>query len=191
MDTDGKMTAKIQYPMPSAQNLFLIGMMGSWKSTVGRKLAVALDLEFIDTDDAIEEVTEMKIADIFREFGEDKFREMETAFFVEKAKQHGQLFSTGGGVVLSAENRSVLQKDGITFLLDASPQTLASRIHNTSKRPLLTDSDNLEEWLQQIWDERHQLYLDCAKHVIPTDDLKPPRVLDEILKILEVTNANH
>ena len=191
MDTDEKITAKIQYPMPSTQNLFLIGMMGSWKSTVGRKLAVALDLEFIDTDDAIEEVTEMKIADIFREFGEDKFREMEMAFFVEKAKQHGQLFSTGGGVVLSAENRSVLQKYGITFLLDASPQTLASRIHNTSKRPLLTDSYNLEERLQQIWDERHQLYLDCAKHVILTDELEPAQVLDEILKILEVTNVNH
>ena len=68
-------------------NLFLIGMMGSWKSTVGRKLAVALDLEFIDTDDALEEVTEMKVADLFQEFGKEKFREMETAFFVEKAKQ--------------------------------------------------------------------------------------------------------
>ena len=81
MDTGEKITAKIQYPMPSTQNLFLIGMMGSWKSTVGRKLAVALDLEFIDTDDAIEEVTEMKVADLFQEFGEEKFREMETAFF--------------------------------------------------------------------------------------------------------------
>jgi len=191
MDTYEKMTAKIQYPTPSTQNLFLIGMMGSWKSTVGRKLAVALDLEFIDTDDAIEEVTEMKVADLFQEFGEEKFREMETAFFVEKAKQHGQLFSTGGGVVLSAENRNVLQKNGITFLLDASPQTLASRIHNTSKRPLLTDSNNLEERLQLIWDERHQFYLDSAHHVISTDDLEPPQVLDEILKILEVSSAEH
>jgi shikimate kinase len=110
---------------------------------------------------------------------------------VEKAKQHGQLFSTGGGVVLSAENRSVLQKNGITFLLDASPKTLASRIHNTSKRPLLTDSDNLEERLQLIWDERHQFYLDSAHHVISTDDLEPPQVLDEILKILEVSSAEH
>ena len=67
-------------------NLFIIGMMGSWKSTVGRKLAESMDMEFIDTDDAIEEVTEMKISDIFREFGEDRFREMETAFFIEKAK---------------------------------------------------------------------------------------------------------
>ena len=73
-------------------------MMGSWKSTVGRKLAEALDMEFVDTDDAIEEVTDMKISDIFREFGEKRFREMETAFFVEKTKQSGHVFSTGGGL---------------------------------------------------------------------------------------------
>ncbi|MBC8310736.1 MAG: shikimate kinase [Candidatus Marinimicrobia bacterium] len=181
----------LTYKIPITINIFLIGMMGSWKSTVGRKLADALNLEFIDTDDAIEEVTEMKVVDIFREFGEEKFREMETAFFVEKAKKFGQLFSTGGGIVLSAENRNVLQKNGITFLLDASPQTLANRIHNTTKRPLLTDSDNLEDRLQKIWDERHQYYLECARHVISTDEMEPPQVLDEILKILEVANADH
>ena len=68
-------------------NLFLIGMMGSWKSTVGQKLATAMDMEFVDIDDAIEEVTEMKISDIFRDFGEDRFREMETAFFMEKSRK--------------------------------------------------------------------------------------------------------
>jgi len=175
----------------STENFFLIGMMGSWKSTVGHKLAEALKLEFIDTDDAIEEMTEMKVADIFREFGEEKFREMETAFFVEKAKQKGQLFSTGGGIILSAENRKVLQENGITFLLDATPQTLANRIHNTTKRPLLTNSDNLEQRLQKIWNDRHQFYVDCADHVINTDNLEPPQVLAEILIILEVSNADH
>ena len=64
-------------------NLFLIGMMGSWKSTVGRKLAETLDMEFVDTDDVIEEMTEMKVAEIFKEFGEERFREMESAFFIE------------------------------------------------------------------------------------------------------------
>ena len=172
-------------------NLFLIGMMGSWKSTVGRKLAATLDMEFIDTDDAIEEMTEMKIADIFREFDEKRFREMETAFFVEKAKQSGHVFSTGGGIVLSAENRKVLKENGTTFLLDAFPKTLTDRIHNTSKRPLLIDSDNLEDKLKTIWDDRSELYIDCDHHVIKTDNLEPPQVLDEIIKILEVPIADH
>ena len=165
--------------------------MGSWKSTVGRKLAATLDMEFIDTDDAIEEMTEMKIADIFREFDEKRFREMETAFFVEKAKQSGHVFSTGGGIVLSAENRKVLKENGTTFLLDAFPKTLTDRIHNTTNRPLLTDSDNIEDRLQNIWQERRELYRNCAHHVIKTDELKPPEVLDEILKILEVNVADH
>ena len=166
-------------------------MMGSWKSTVGRNLASTLDMEFIDTDDAIEEMTEMKVKDIFSEFGEDRFREMETAFFVEKAKQSGHVFSTGGGIVLSAENRKVLKENGTTFLLDAFPKTLTDRIHNTSKRPLLIDSDNLEDRLQTIWQDRSELYKNSAHHIIKTDKLKPAQVLDEILKILEVPVADH
>ena len=172
-------------------NLFLIGMMGSWKSTVGRKLAEVLDMEFIDTDDVIEEMTEMKVAEIFKEFGEERFREMETAFFIEKAKQHGQIFSTGGGIVLEKQNRNVLQNNGICFLLDAAPKTLSERIHNKTKRPLLTDSDNLEGRLQTIWQDRSAFYTDCAHHVIKTDELNPPQVLDKILKILEVPIADH
>ena len=173
------------------KNLFLIGMMGSWKSTVGSKLAEYLKMEFVDTDDAIEEITEMKVADIFREFGEKRFREMEKAFFIEKAKQPGQIFSTGGGIVLGEENRKVLQNNGICFFLDASPQTLFGRIHNTAKRPLLTDSDNLEDRLKNIWQDRSEFYRNCAHYVIKTDELKPPEVLDKILKILEVPVADH
>ena len=67
------------------ENIFLIGMMGSWKSTVGRKLADKTQMKFIDTDDAIEGFMAMKISEIFYEFGEKKFREMETAFFNEKS----------------------------------------------------------------------------------------------------------
>ena len=166
-------------------------MMGSWKSTVGRKLAEALDMEFVDTDDAIEEVTDMKISDIFREFGEKRFREMETAFFVEKAKQKGQVFSTGGGIVLGEQNRKILQNYGICFLLNASPKTLTDRIHNTIKRPLLIDSDNLEDRLQNIWNDRNKYYKNSAHYIIKTDELNPAQVLDEILKILEVPVANH
>ena len=175
----------------SFNNLFLIGMMGSWKSTVGQKLAEAIDMEFIDTDDAIEEMTEMKITNIFNEYGEKRFREMESAFFIEKAKQEGQIFSTGGGIVLNKNNRNILRDNGICFFLDATPQTLAQRIDNTSKRPLLIDSDNLEERLQYIWNERNQFYKDCARYTITTDYLNPSQVLKEILNILEFSIADH
>ena len=165
--------------------------MGSWKSTVGKKLAEAINMEFVDTDDAIEEVTEMKISDIFREFGEDRFREMETAFFIEKAKQTGQVFSTGGGIVLGSENRKVLKKYGTTFLLNASIETLANRIYNTTKRPLLTNSENLHLSLEKIWVERKSLYKNSAHHTIDTDNLNPVQVLDKILNLLEVPFENN
>ena len=71
------------------QNIFLIGMMGSWKSTVGKKLSNELDLEFIDTDDEIEDATGESISEIFSNKGESQFREMESAFFVKKSKQKG------------------------------------------------------------------------------------------------------
>ena len=158
---------------------------------MGRKLSKALNLEFIDTDDAIEEVTEMKISDIFREFSEKRFREMESAYFNEKAKQSGLVFSTGGGIVLESENRNGLQNKGICFLLDASPKTLSQRIHNTTKRPLLTESDNLEAQLQKIWDERRSYYTESAHHIIVTDELNPEEVIGEIMKILGVQVADH
>ena len=166
-------------------------MMGSWKSTVGRKLADNMGMEFVDTDDAIEEVTEMKISDIFREFGEDRFREMETAYFIEKAKQTGQVFSTGGGLILGYQNRKVLKKYGTTFFLKASIETLADRIHNTKERPLLTVSENLQIRLEQIWKERKSFYRNSAHHMIDTDDVNPTQVLDEILNLLKVPLANH
>jgi len=144
-------------------------MMGSWKSTVGRELSKVMDMEFVDTDDAIEEINGMKMADIFKEFGEKRFREMEKAFFIEKAKQPGQIFSTGGGIILRKENRKVLQNYGICFFLEASPQTLADRIHNTTIRPLLTDSDNIEDRLKTIWNDRSELYKNSAHHIIKTD----------------------
>ena len=165
--------------------------MGSWKTTVGKKLAEAMDMDFVDIDDVIEEVTEMKISDIFKEFGEDQFRKMETAFFIEKAKQTGQVFSTGGGIVLESENRKILKKYGTTFFLNASMEILAARIHNTTKRPLLTDSGNVQLRLEQIWKERKSYYSGSAHHIIDTNNLSSVQVLDEILNLLEVPFENH
>ena len=172
-------------------NLFLIGMMGSWKSTVGRKLATTIDMEFVDIDDAIEEVTEMKISDIFRDFGEDRFREMETAFFMEKSKQIGNVFSTGGGIVLRLENREILQENGTTFFLNASIETLASRIHNTIKRHLLNNNENFESQLEKIWVKRESFYKNSAHYTIDTDNLNPVQVLDEILNLLKLPLENY
>ena len=169
-------------------NLFLIGMMGSWKSTVGRKLAEILNLEFVDTDDEIEKITNMKITDIFNEFSEQRFREMESAFFIEKTKSKKQLFSTGGGIILDKRNRRVLNNNGICILLEASSSTLAKRIYNTTKRPLLDQSDDLHKSLYEIWENRKSYYKECAKYTINTDPLNPNEVINKILLIFGYSN---
>jgi shikimate kinase len=133
----------------------------------------------------------MKISDIFQEFGEDRFRKMETAFFIEKAKQTGNVFSTGGGIVLGNENRKILKNNGITFFLNTSTDKLANRINNSTNRPLLNDSENHESRLKQIWEVRKSFYKGSAHHTINTDNLNPEQVLDEILNLLEVPLANH
>jgi len=170
-------------------NIFLIGMMGSWKSTVGKKLASSLDLQFIDTDDEIEEATAQTVAEIFEERGEAQFREMEMAYFVEKSLQRGFVISTGGGIVISQENRTALQNNGITIFLKATPETLSHRIKNTDKRPLLHRDDSLMN-LSKIWNERETFYTSSAQFIIETDRLNPYQVTQEILKILDVKNEN-
>ena len=173
------------------KNIFLIGMMGSWKSTVGRKLAKIIKMEFIDTDDSIEEFMDMKVSDIFYEFGEEKFREMEVAFFTEKSKQSGQIFSTGGGIILDPSNRKCLQNNGTTFFLNARSKTLAKRIHNTTKRPLLSNSINLQKKFDEIWISRKDYYFQSCDYIIDTDEMSPEGVVNEILNKIEFSIENN
>ena len=157
-------------------------MMGSWKSSVGKLLAIELGMELIDTDDAIEEMTEMKISEIFSELGETKFREMESAFFIEKSRQTGFVFSTGGGIVLNENNRNALQNNGTTILLRANPKILTNRLRNTQKRPLLSIANELETRLTVIWNERKTLYESSSHLTVDTDDLESVDVLQKILE---------
>ena len=125
-------------------NIYLTGMMGSGKSTIGQKLAYKLDMTHIDLDNDIETINEMSITEIFSNFGEQKFREMESAYFIEKSKQKNNVFSTGGGIVLKKANRDALINNGITFLLESCSDVLLNRIKDTKNRPLLYGEDNLE-----------------------------------------------
>ena len=163
-------------------------MMGSWKSTIGKKLAQNMDMKFVDTDDAIEKIMSMKINEIFKKFGENRFREMESSYFIEKSKNRGYLFSTGGGIVLNKNNRNVLSNTGITILLEASIDELKRRIKNTSKRPLLSNLNNIEEELENIWEKRKRFYYSSADYIVKTDNLTPKIVLS---KIIDIINENY
>ena len=162
-------------------NIYLIGMMGSGKSTIGEKLANNLNMEYVDIDNDIESVHQMTIVDIFNQLGEKKFREIESAYFLEKSKQTNQVFSTGGGIILNRENRDILKNNGKTFFLEANCETLLNRIKNLSTRPLL-DNKNPIETISLIWEKRKKYYYESSDYTINTNTLSINDVIDEIAR---------
>ena len=166
-------------------NIYLIGMMGSGKSVVGEKVAAKLSMEHIDIDSEVEYANQMDIQNIFETMGEGKFREMESAFFIEKAKQHNQIFSTGGGIVLNDGCCDILKNKGTTFFLKADCKVLLNRINEISKRPLL-DVKNPIESLSLIWEQRKELYYKSCHHVVETDRLSIDEVVDELLQKVNI-----
>jgi shikimate kinase len=138
-------------------NLYLIGMMGSGKSSIGRILAERLDYQFFDSDQLIEQVSKTSIAEIFAEEGEESFRTVETQVLAQLAPYTRLVISTGGGAVLKSENWSYLHH-GVVVWLDVPPETLFARVsQDPTPRPLLQQADPLQT-LKAIFQERQRYY---------------------------------
>jgi shikimate kinase len=138
-------------------NLYLIGMMGSGKSTVGRILAESLDYQFFDSDQLIEQVSKISIAEIFAQEGEESFRTVETQVLAQLAPYARLVISTGGGAVLKSENWSYLHH-GVVIWLDVPPETLLARVsQDPTPRPLLQQAHPLQT-LKTISQERQRYY---------------------------------
>ena len=160
-------------------NIYLIGMMGSGKSTIGEKLANNLSMEYVDLDNDIESIHQMTIVDIFDQLGEKKFREIESVYFLEKSKQTNQVFSTGGGIILNTENRDILKNNGRTFFLEADCEILLDRIKDISNRPLLNNKNPIEI-MSSIWEKRKKYYYDLSDYTINTNTSSINDVINEI-----------
>ena len=134
-------------------NIFLIGMMAVGKSTVGRRLAIELGLDFFDTDRLVEERAGADIAWIFDVEGEDGFRDREQKVVDEFSQREGIVLATGGGVILRAINREHLASRGTVVHMSASLDRLVERTRNEESRPLLRGGD-IEGKLRELLDER-------------------------------------
>lgn len=154
----------------------LTGMMGSGKSAVGRILAVRLGVPFVDLDETIEAGEGRSIAEIFEGDGEEAFRAIESAHLAGACVRPRAVISTGGGVVLRAENRAALRRWGIVVYLRAAASTLAARLSGTerARRPLLAGAD-AEERLLALLASRRPFYEE-ADLVVDTDGLTPEEV---------------
>lgn len=153
--------------MNPAPSLFLIGPMGAGKTTVGRRVAMQLGLDFHDLDHEIEERSGATIALIFELDGEAGFRKREAELLDEFSAKAGILLSTGGGAVLAAENRKHLRERGYVVYLETTIEQQLKRLAHDRKRPLLAAPDRRERLLK-LAAEREPLYHQIADLVVPT-----------------------
>jgi shikimate kinase len=162
--------------------IFLIGPMGSGKTTVGRRLASMLGKTFCDTDNEVEAKTGVNIAYIFDVEGEEGFRTRESAVLFEKAQLDNIIISTGGGIIELKANREVL-KNGYVIYLKTSLETQKKRATPNENRPLLLNT-NAEKQLTELMIKRKPLYEESADRVIITDGLTSKAVAKQIFEAI-------
>lgn len=161
------------------RNLYLVGMPGAGKSTVGKALARQLELPFFDADHEMLEHTGVAIATIFELEGEAGFRLREAQLIGELCHREGILLATGGGAVLREDNRLALRRTGIVVYLHASLDHLWQRTRHDSRRPLLR-ADNPREILKALLDTRDPLYRQTADVVVETGRQSVSKLVHEI-----------
>ena len=148
-------------------NLYLVGMMGAGKTTVGRALARRLKLRFVDSDHEIEARCGVKIPVVFEIEGEAGFRAREAQAIAELTARDGIVLATGGGAVLAEENRRLLAEHGTVVYLRATPEHLYERVRQDRNRPLLATDDPLAR-LRELYKVRDPLYREVAHVVVDT-----------------------
>lgn len=164
-----------------SDNIILIGFMGTGKTSVGKRLAKHLGWEFVDTDLAIEEISNMSVSEIFRKHGETRFRSEETVLVRRLQGQKKMVIATGGGTPLNSDNWKVLSQMGMTIALYAPIDVILERIGNKNDRPLLKAGRDEVELLLSA---RQPIY-NQADIIIDTTELTIDEVVDVILRKLE------
>lgn len=166
------------------ENIFLIGFMGSGKSTVASCLSETYGMEAVEMDQLIVEREGMSIPDIFAQKGESYFREAETNLLIEIQSEQNKVVSCGGGVVLREKNVEEMKKSGKIVLLDAKPETILERVKNDDNRPLLRGNKNVE-FISNMMEQRRPKYEGAADIVIQTDGKKTDAICKEIIEKIE------
>ena len=165
--------------MKQPKNLFLIGPMGAGKSAVGRQLARMLHLDFVDSDEEIENRTGVDIPFIFEKEGEEGFRKREVKMIDELSQRQGVVLATGGGAILDPDSRSHLGARGFVIYLFTTVQQQLDRTQRGRNRPLLENGDK-ESVLEKLMTERDPLYREIADLTVETDGRRVQAVARDI-----------
>ena len=170
--------------MDVPSNIFLIGSMGAGKSTIARRLAATLDKEFVDADRELEQRTGVEVPLIFELEGEDGFRKRERDLLAELVMRRDIVLATGGGVVLSADNRANLAEHGFVIYLDTPVDLLVARVARDRHRPLMQTADP-GATMREIMRIRDPLYRESADIVVKSSHRSSRFVVREILQRIE------
>lgn len=161
------------------KNVYLIGFMGSGKSTIAYQMQKRFHLKRIEMDDRIVKKAGMPISEIFTTQGEPAFRQMETALLKKISYSSDHVVSCGGGVVLKLENVRLMKRSGRVVLLKASPQVILERVSRNNKRPVLEGKKNLKD-ITEMMEARRPAYEDAADLTIDIDGKTPEEIADEL-----------
>ncbi|MBI4335129.1 MAG: shikimate kinase [Candidatus Omnitrophica bacterium] len=163
------------------KNIVLVGFMGTGKSVVGKRLAKALKMRFVSTDDLIEEKQKRPISEIFESSGEPYFRSVESEVVREASDFDNTVIAAGGGVVLNEENMANLRKRGVIICLNAPPEIVYERTKKYKHRPLLNVDDPVAK-IKELMEKRRPFYAK-ADYQVDTSDMTVDEVVKKVITI--------
>ena len=166
------------------KNLSLIGFMGCGKSTIGKILAVDLNFIFLDLDNLIEYIQELQVKEIFKKYGENYFRALESKVINNIYGNKKCVFACGGGVFNKEENIKKIRQNSFVVYLFITAEEAYERLKNVKNRPLLIVKGDLKTRIAQIMDERKEIYEKNCDLKIKVDGKSPGRIKDEIISYL-------
>tara|TARA_Y100001949_G_scaffold114877_1_gene97660 strand:+ start:65 stop:592 length:528 start_codon:yes stop_codon:yes gene_type:complete len=165
----------------TSKNIVLVGLMGSGKTTIGRRLAHELNQDFFDTDHEVIGKTGVTIDHIFDIEGEDGFRERESKILENLCQMSNIILATGGGIVIMPKNREILKNSGLVVYLSSSVDQLLRRTAKSKTRPLLENSTDRRKTITDLVEARDLYYREVASLVIDTTGKK----LHEVINIIK------
>jgi len=166
------------------KNIFLIGFMGSGKSTIAGLLSERLGVARVEMDEMIVREQGMPITEIFEKYGEEHFRDIETDLVRRLQAQDGVVVSCGGGAVLREENRRMMKESGAIVWLTAEPETILERVKHSTDRPVLNGHMNVE-YITGLMEKRRGCYEAAADFVVSTDVKSRDEICAEILELVK------
>jgi len=163
--------------------IVFVGLMGAGKTSIGRRVAQALDLRFVDSDHEIEAVSRLSIAELFERYGEPEFRALESRVIERLLRDGPGVVSTGGGAFINAQSRKAVADHGVSIWLKADLDVLMDRVSKRQNRPLLKTADP-RGTLARLMDERYPVYAQ-ADITVETRDEKREVITTEVIEALD------